>query len=151
MPLPWYVLVSSSLYLPKAFKSRGWNRLVVPDGKIICSVQQFFCHKNLRKNLWKKSQICWNFSQIFYAKLCVFVMSNSQISSFAKNRSFLINNGVFPPSLMSKDTGTSIQTSSSHDAEDSHTITGFHQITPISLIRLYLECMACENCENPEK
>ena len=78
-------------------------------------------------------------------------MSNSQTSSFAENRSFLINNGVFPPSLMSKDIGKSIQTSSSHDAEDSHTITGFHQITPISFIHLYLECMACENFEKPEK
>ena len=92
-----------------------------------------------------------NFSQIFYAKICVFVMSNSQTSSFAENRSFIINNGVFPPSLMSKDIGKSIQTSSSHDAEDTHAISGFHQITPISLIHLYLECMACENCENPEK
>ena len=97
------------------------------------------------------AQIFVNFSQIFCAKLCAFVMSNSQTSSFAENRSFLINNGVFPPSLMSKDIGKSIQTSSSHDAEDSHAISGFHQITPISLMHLFSRCMACENCENPEK
>ena len=97
------------------------------------------------------AQIFVNFSQIFCAKLCVFVMSKSQTSSFAENRSFLINNGVFPPSLMSKDIGKSIQTSSSHDAEDSHAISGFHQITPISLMHLFSRWMASENCENPEK
>ena len=83
----------------------SWYRITCMMILIVSHLQctTVFLSQKFAQKFVKKSQICWNFSQIFYAKLCVFVMSNSQISSFAENRSFLINNGVFPPSHLSKD------------------------------------------------